>query len=405
MVETVVFGTFLTKGIEISKEEAANRVFTGHITSEIVDKQDEIIAQSEVAKIMDTFMSINPVISDSHSNRMVGKVLSYEKSEIEGHPSIKIKAQIYKNDKVTLYDKVWDKIVSKEYCGFSMGGASKSKEMVGITKDGAPIIKLADLELYEIAVCKTPANQLALIDYVNTFAKTNHMEDKIVTLEDGRQIIKCNGIRCSFEKASMYKCGSCGKEYPEPFDKCGSCGAMKKTEEGGIGGSETRNEAETPRGANEDKDNDTDNTKPKETPLAEIGIEKLLEAVMKATIKIFKEEPIKDDPEGKEDEIDKDWDSMVAHLQSKEGGSHSKESADKIAGMINAKYVHHYKATLKKIAKYLMTEAEHDEHYKPKEEAKEKENNLTVPSKDPEDKLVKLIQQEIMKNEIRSKLL
>lgn len=40
----------------------------------------------------------------------------------------------------------------------------------------------------------------------------------------------------------MYKCGSCGKEYAEPFQKCGACGAMKKDD----------------AGTDEDADNDQD---------------------------------------------------------------------------------------------------------------------------------------------------
>lgn len=45
----------------------------------------------------------------------------------------------------------------------------------------------------------------------------------------------------------------------------------------------------------------------------------------------------------KNEALDKNWDSMVHHLESKEGGGHSKKSAEKIAGYINNKYVHHYR--------------------------------------------------------------
>lgn len=45
----------------------------------------------------------------------------------------------------------------------------------------------------------------------------------------------------------------------------------------------------------------------------------------------------------KDDSLDKSWDSMVHHLESKKGGGHSKGSAERIAGYINNKYVHHYK--------------------------------------------------------------
>lgn len=250
MPKEVQFNTFLTKGIEIEKSEMEKRIFTGHITAEVVDKQDEIIARDEVYRIMKTYMEINPVISDSHSNRMVGKCLSYEKSEIEGHASVKIKAEIYKHADVVLYDQVWDKIITKEYTGFSLGGASKDRKQM-ITKDGKFVMKLNNLELYEIAVCKSPANQLALIDKVNTFAKENNMLEKVQTLEDGRQIISCNSIYCSVTKEEIEGEGT-NRDMDEdsdnkklmakieelimkttiqhdymPFEKCGVCGMHK----------------------------------------------------------------------------------------------------------------------------------------------------------------------------------
>src|SRR5437867_9741315 len=108
MVETIKFANFITKGLEIQKNEYDDRIFTGHITAEIVDRQGEIIDIDEVAKIIGNYMEVNPVLSEIHSNRICGQVLEYGKSTIEGHPSIKIKAKIYKKKGVTLYDKVWE---------------------------------------------------------------------------------------------------------------------------------------------------------------------------------------------------------------------------------------------------------------------------------------------------------
>ena len=128
-------------------------------------------------KIMETFMSVNPVISDYHSNRMVGKVLAYEQSEYQGVPTVLITGELYKKDGVTLYDKVWDKVVKGEYAGLSMGGASKEREP--IQKDGKMALELRKLELYEIALCDTPANPFAIIESVNTFAKAQGLEEMV----------------------------------------------------------------------------------------------------------------------------------------------------------------------------------------------------------------------------------
>lgn len=198
MTEYVEFPTFITKGIEIEKREDERRIFTGHITAEIIDKQQEFIFVAEVMKIMDIFMKIRPVISEVHTNRMVGDVLKYEKSSINNVASVKITAEIFKSDEFTLYDRVWSKIVKGEYRGLSMGGASKEREP--IVKDGKMALELRKLELYEIAICAEPANPFAIIDHVNTFAKSNNIGQDRITELDGRCIIQCPQIGMCFEK-------------------------------------------------------------------------------------------------------------------------------------------------------------------------------------------------------------
>lgn len=188
MTEYVQFPTLITKGLEWAETDG-RRIFKGHITAEIIDKQNEFIFVKEVMAIMDEFMKINPVMSEVHTNRMVGKVLGYEKSEYKGVPTVQITGQVYKSKTITLYDKVWEKIVKGEYRGLSMGGASKEREP--IMKDGRMALELRKLELYEIAICPEPANAFAIIDKVNTFAKSYDIDSNSIQELDGRCIIKC----------------------------------------------------------------------------------------------------------------------------------------------------------------------------------------------------------------------
>jgi len=191
------FTNFITKGIEIEKSEG--RVFTGHLTVEVVDKQNEFIAIDEIIKAMKNYMELTPNISDFHSNRMVGKMLAFEKSEYKGHPSVKAKIRIHKQEGTLLYDQVWEKIKSGEYKGLSIGGAAKTK--IPIIKNGKMYVMLKDLEIYEFAVCPNPANQLAVIDYVNDIAKAM---DNTEMLQDrnGRNVIQCDSVVCQFEKGT-----------------------------------------------------------------------------------------------------------------------------------------------------------------------------------------------------------
>ena len=235
MSDYIEFPHFITKGIEVNGKNFETgderRVFKGHITAEIIDKQHEFVFVKEVMKIMETFMSVNPVISDYHSNRMVGKVLAYEQSEYQGVPTVLITGELYKKDGVTLYDKVWDKVVKGEYAGLSMGGASKEREP--IQKDGKMALELRKLELYEIALCDTPANPFAIIESVNTFAKAQGLEEMVKDF-NGREQIRCNSLSCKFEKGTdlnqdkdldhNYRCD-------DDSNICVVCG-VKKTEHG-----------------------------------------------------------------------------------------------------------------------------------------------------------------------------
>jgi len=186
------FSKFVTN--EISVENSNDRIFTGYMSVEVPDRDNEIMAIQDIMKIIDNYMGTLPVISDSHTNRMVGKVLEYQETEYDGHPAIKVRAQVFKNDRVSLYDRVWEKVKSGEYGGLSMGGSSKKRTPTYI--DGKLIMKLEDLEMYEIALCKEPANPLALIDYVNGFAKDSSM----IKDRDGRRILQCDSILCEFGK-------------------------------------------------------------------------------------------------------------------------------------------------------------------------------------------------------------
>lgn len=199
MTEYEYFPSLITKGLEVDETDG-RRIFKGHITAEIIDRQQEFIFVKEVMQIMDTYMSVNPVLSESHTNRMVGKVLDYQKSEINGVASVLITGEVYKKEGVTLYDKVWEKIVKGTYKGLSMGGASKEREPIEVKDRMA--LELRKLELYEIAICETPANPFAIIEKVNSFAKANHIEQERIQDLDGRCILKCDQIGMCFEKGT-----------------------------------------------------------------------------------------------------------------------------------------------------------------------------------------------------------
>lgn len=281
MESNINFTNFVTKGFE-AEEVDDRRIVKGHITAEVVDLQNEFVAVDEVMAIIKNYMEVSPFISDYHSNRMVGKALSYKKSEIGGHPSVYIEAEIFKKNGVTLYDKVWDKVQKRAYKGFSMGGASKTREPM--VKDGRLIMNLKNLELYEIALCPQPANPLAVIDYVNEFAKASDLGIKYN--DDGRPRIQCNGIVCSIEKAEPTSGGAYGEQQLNPNQTKKYSGDINK-------------------GTAMDSDNDID--------VDHTASNKELKEMSK---------PVRGH----------DWNYWEKYLTSEEGGNYSKETAGKIIG-------------------------------------------------------------------------
>jgi len=196
MSEEYVFTNFLTKSLEVGDSD--ERTFTGYITAEVIDKQGEFIFVDEMMPIMEKFMNIRPVMSEIHTNRITGDVLGFSKATVPDTDilAIKIDAKVFKSEGVTLYDRVWEKIVNKEYKGLSIGGASKTREP--FIKNGINTILLKDLELYEIAICPEPANAFAKIDWVNEFAKADDTNTLIGKLQ--KRVVQCSNMQCLMGK-------------------------------------------------------------------------------------------------------------------------------------------------------------------------------------------------------------
>lgn len=175
----------------ISNED--ERKFQGYLSVEVVDKQGELIPITEIEKVMDTLMKRGGFITDEHSNRVVGKIVNWQKTEKDGKPAILVTGVIFKDYKID--DIVWERIKTGEYSGLSFGGSNtqKMEKYIG----GKPVRVLADLESYEVAVCSEPANPEAKIMEVNTLAKSDK-EEKKVEVEDVEKSIEKSDIELDF---------------------------------------------------------------------------------------------------------------------------------------------------------------------------------------------------------------
>ena len=203
MENDIFFNQFVTKNLHpIGGDQ---RFFEGYLTVQVKDKQGEITIVDELIKVLPIWMDRGAPISDTHSNRIIGKGISYAKVDYktkEGDtlPAIKITGKIHKD--YHLDNEIWDKIKSGEYKGLSFGGATKANRTPKILKDGSVAYELKSLEHYEVAVCKDPAVPLALITDYNPLAKA--ITDNVERREDGKMVIKCDKFGCTVNKMTDF---------------------------------------------------------------------------------------------------------------------------------------------------------------------------------------------------------
>ena len=200
MAESVFFRNLTTKGL--TAVNSGERYFEGYLTVQVKDKQGEVTIVDELMKVLPVWIDRGAPISDTHSNRIIGKGINYSKVEYrdkdgEVYPAIKVTGKIHKN--YELDNDIWQKIKSGEYKGLSFGGATKSDREPMRMKDGSIAYSLKDLEHYEVAVCRDPAVPLALITEYNTLAKAAVDGQD---LGGGRMLIKCDKYGCYVDKAN-----------------------------------------------------------------------------------------------------------------------------------------------------------------------------------------------------------
>ena len=200
MSEELYFNQLVTKSLH--PMHGNDRFFEGYLTVEVKDKQGEITVVDELIKVLPVWIDRGAPITDTHSNRVIGKGINYQRTIYKGvngeeYPAIKIIGKIHSD--YELDNEIWKRITSGEYKGLSFGGATKASREPIVMKDGSMAYRLKDLEHYEVAVCKDPAVPLALITDFNPIAKA--MTDDYTMHSEGKMLIRCGKFGCMVEKA------------------------------------------------------------------------------------------------------------------------------------------------------------------------------------------------------------
>ncbi len=137
MSDEFFFNKMVTKGLE--PIESDGRFFEGYLTVQVKDKQGEVTIVDELYKVLPIWMDRGAPITDTHSNRVIGKGINFARSDytdVNGdiYPAIKVTGKIYKD--YELDNEIWSKIKSGEYKGLSFGGSTKTDREPMRMKDG-----------------------------------------------------------------------------------------------------------------------------------------------------------------------------------------------------------------------------------------------------------------------------
>jgi|APSaa5957512535_1039671.scaffolds.fasta_scaffold00133_43 hypothetical protein len=199
MDDNLFFSKLITK--DLTAVDSNRRLFEGVLTVEMKDRQGEITVRDELMKVLPIWIARGGPITDTHSNRVVGKGINYasttvKDSEGKEFAAITIQGEIFKD--YELDNEIWNSIKSGKYKGLSFGGATKTDRTPILEKDGSVAYALKDLEQYEVAVCEEPAVPLALITQHNRIAKA--MAGNSTDRGDGTMCIRCDKFKCYVKK-------------------------------------------------------------------------------------------------------------------------------------------------------------------------------------------------------------
>jgi hypothetical protein len=270
MGKHVFFSRLVTK--DLTAVDSSRRLFEGVLTVEMKDKQNEITIRDELLKVLPVWMARGSPITDTHSNRVIGKGINFAATTITdgdgvSYPAITIQGEIFKD--YELDDEIWKSIKNGTYKGLSFGGATKSNRRPIQQADGSIAYALKDLEHYEVAVCEEPAVPLALITQHNELAKS--IAGKTTDRGNGQMCIQCSKFGCYVDKKDdIDKNGeeysdTMGANVPEGRDEQGE--AFKRKEDGVCNLKEvlTRKDGEVGKSSYGDhQDNKQDNEKSEE---------------------------------------------------------------------------------------------------------------------------------------------
>ncbi len=191
---------------DICKVDKENRLVYGFATLDNVDKQGDIIP-ADVAKA--AFSAFRGNLRSMHQPIAVGKVIDFKEDTMFDPVTQKTYNGIY----VTAYvskgsPNEWEKVLDGTYTGFSIGGRSVEKNTE--FRSGKSVRVIKDLELFELSLVDSPANQLANILAIQKFdgETTATGISSEISLEDVFYCSDCENVCTGKDSSNCTGCNS-----------------------------------------------------------------------------------------------------------------------------------------------------------------------------------------------------
>ena len=272
----------------VAKEVNGKRTVEGIVSAEIVDKDTEITLQNYLISALKGMMKTTKAMSLSHSNRIVGQWEGFEPVTIVDKEGTEVEAIYGKgfiHKGAELYDQVWRDVQNGELRGFSFGGATKSARVPITTSNGKLAYQLKDLEVYEVAICKSPSVPWALITNYNKLAKSVDTDALMgfdtTPRNDGNIVVQCEGSTCfvnqSADKAGKGLDSDSGVIYRRA--KSGNRMVSKADEKEGKNDSE---EEEDEKDENDEEGRDEDNSESSKDKAILTGFDRIIQRLDKS---------------------------------------------------------------------------------------------------------------------------
>lgn len=162
---------------QFPKDEILNndeRLVRSWMSVDVRDKQGDRIPIEAFKKVMNTWFKRGATMIDQHSNRPIGKGLTWKE---ETHPQsgkqgIILDWQCFKD--YDLDDQVWEEVKDGTREGLSIGARAKNIPKLKFNSETGEHEKfIPKIELYEVSPVKGTANQLAQNIAINYLAKSS----------------------------------------------------------------------------------------------------------------------------------------------------------------------------------------------------------------------------------------